>query len=770
MSTFSRHASSPATVPSRVIGSISSAYSGTLAGFPFPMAIQFIEARSLFLLQAGASSYAIKLSEHGIPLHLYWGASLAAPAAGIHTVRLMDRAFSPTLAGAPSGVSLDTLPQEFPTYGSSDFRQPTLEVFQPATGSRILALRYASHTIAKGKPSLDGLPATFAENPADADTLTLVLEDKLLNLRVELLYTAFAQHPVITRSVRIINAGSASLELRRALSASLDLNAGFSGHKFIQLSGAWARERDAHVSALRPGVQSVESRRGTSSHQHNPFFALAEFGDHEDHGEVRGFNLVYSGNFLAQVELDQFATARAQLGINPFDFAWQLDAGASFQTPEAVLVFSSEGLGGMSRALHRFYRRHLLPVAWRDKPRPILVNNWEATYFDFTAEKLEAIASTGAELGVELFVLDDGWFGKRDNDKSSLGDWVVDRKKLPGGLTDLAQRINARGVQFGLWFEPEMISPDSDLYRAHPDWCIHVPSRARTEGRNQLVLDFSRAEVREELYNCISKILRETPITYVKWDMNRHLTEVGSAALPAARQQETAHRFVLGLYEIMGRFVRDFPHILFEGCSGGGGRFDPGILCYMPQIWTSDDSDAIARLRIQYGTSLAYPFSTMAAHVSAVPNHQVGRVTSFRTRGDVAFTGAFGYELDLAALLPDEKAEVKRQTAFYKQIRPLLLTGDLYRLKNPHHSTEAAWMIVAADASEALVTHVTTLAEPNAPYRYLKLRGLNPAKTYRVRCNDAETLIAGDVLVHSGLHVPVAPADFFSVQWHLTVA
>jgi alpha-galactosidase len=770
MSTFSRHASSPATVPSRVIGSISSAYSGTLAGFPFPMAIQFIEARSLFLLQAGASSYAIKLSEHGIPLHLYWGASLAAPAAGIHTVRLMDRAFSPTLAGAPVGVSLDALPQEFPTFGSSDFRQPALEVFQPATGSRILALRYASHSIAQGKPALDGLPATFAESPADADTLTLVLEDKLLNLRVELLYTAFAQHPVITRSVRIVNAGAAPLEIRRALSASLDLNASFAGHKFIQLSGAWSRECDAHVSALRPGVQSVESRRGTSSHQHSPFFALAEHGDHEEHGEVRGFNLVYSGNFLAQVELDQFASARAQIGINPFDFAWQLDAGTSFQTPEAVLVFSAEGLGGMSRALHRFYRRHLLPVAWREKTRPILVNNWEATYFNFTAEKLEAIASTGAELGVELFVLDDGWFGKRDDDKSSLGDWVVDRKKLPGGLTDLAQRINARGVQFGLWFEPEMISPDSDLYRAHPDWCIHVPSRARTEGRNQLVLDFSRAEVREELYNRISKILRETPITYVKWDMNRHLTEVGSAALPAARQQETAHRFVLGLYEIMGRFVRDFPHILFEGCSGGGGRFDPGILCYMPQIWTSDDSDAIARLRIQYGTSLAYPFSTMAAHVSAVPNHQVGRVTSFRTRGDVAFTGAFGYELDLAALPPEEKAEVKRQTAFYKQIRPLLLSGDLYRLKNPYYSTETAWMIVAADASEALVTHVTTLAEPNAPYRYLKLRGLNPAKTYRVRCNDTESLIAGDVLIHSGLHVPNAPADFFSVQWHLTLA
>jgi alpha-galactosidase len=734
------------------------------------MAIQFIEARSLFLLQAGASTYAIKLSDQGIPLHLYWGPQLASPAEGIDVVRTMDRAFSPTLAGAPWGTSLDTLPQEFPTYGSSDFRQPALEVFQPATGSRILALRYVSHTIAQGKPALDGLPATFAETPAEADTLTLVLEDKLLNLRVELLYTAFAQHPVITRSVRIVNAGTASLELRRALSASLDLDASHASHKFIQLSGAWARERDTHVSALRPGVQSVESRRGTSSHQHSPFFALAECGAHEEHGEVRAFNLVYSGNFIAQAELDQYSTVRAQLGLNPFDFAWQLDAGASFQTPEAVLVFSAEGLGGMSRALHRFYRRHLLPVAWREKPRPILVNNWEATYFNFNADKLEAIATTGAELGVELFVLDDGWFGKRDDDRSSLGDWVVDRKKLPGGLTDLAQRINARGVEFGLWFEPEMISPDSDLYRAHPDWCIHVPHRPRSEGRQQLILDFSRAEVRDELYNHIAKVLRETPITYVKWDMNRHMTEIGSAALPPARQQETAHRFVLGLYEIMGRFVREFPHILFEGCSGGGGRFDPGILYYMPQIWTSDDSDAIARLRIQYGTSLAYPFSTMAAHVSAVPNHQVGRVTSFRTRGDVAFTGAFGYELDLAALPDDEKAEVRRQTAFYKQIRPLLLTGDLYRLKSPYDSVETAWMIVAADASEALVTHVTTLAEPNQPYRHLKLRGLDATKTYRVRINKTDTLVAGSVLLHSGLHVPHATADFQSFQWHLTLA
>lgn len=734
------------------------------------MSIRHIEAQSLFVLNAGQTTYALKVSEQGVLLHLYWGPALGGRLDGIDHRRGQDRAFSPTLAGAPKGVSLDTLPQEYPTHGSSDFRQPALEVFQPADGSRIVSLRYAGHRIEPGKPALEGLPSTYVESGADADTLTVMLEDKHIGLRVELLYTVFAGHPVITRSARVVNAGMAPLELRRVLSASVDFDTDVADYKFVQLSGAWARERDARFSPLRPGVQAIDSRRGTSSHQQNPFIALAERGADEEHGAVHAFNLIYSGNFLAQVEHDQFACSRAQIGINPFDFSWLLAPGEAFQAPEAVLAFSADGLGGMSRALHRFYRRHLLPIAWRDRERPILVNNWEATYFTFNADKLEAIAAAGAELGVELFVLDDGWFGKRDNDLTSLGDWFVDRNKLPGGLADLAARINARGVQFGLWFEPEMISVESELYRAHPDWCIHVPGRPRTEGRQQLVLDFSRAEVRDAIHDSIARILRSAPITYVKWDMNRHFTEVGSAALPADRQQETAHRCVLGLYALMDRFTREFPHILFEGCSGGGGRFDPGILAYMPQIWTSDDSDAIQRLRIQYGTSLAYPFSTMAAHVSAVPNHQVGRVTPLRTRGDVAFTGSFGYELDLGAMTDAEKAEVKRQCAHYKEVRRLLMSGDLYRLKNPGDSREAAWMVVADDATEALVTHVTVLAEPNAPHRRLKLRGLDPARTYRVRRDDTETSVAGDVLMHAGLPVPDAPGDFHSVQWHLKAA
>lgn len=726
--------------------------------------ITFLADKKTFFLQAGDSTYAIKILDYGYPLHLYWGPTIA-PQDLDKLLVFRDRAFSPNPVIEDRTVSLDTQPLEYPVYGTSDYRTPALEVFQPVDGSRILDLRYQSHRIAAGKPALEGLPATFVNKAEDAATLTLVLEDKKLGLQMELLYTVFAKYPVITRSARLVNQGAQSLNVRRALSSSVDFSSSYGGYKFLQLSGAWARERDVIVSPLRPGVQSVDGKRGTSSHQQNPFFALTELGANEEHGQVFGFNLVYSGNFLASVEMDSHNALRAQIGINPFDFDWQLDSGSSFQTPEAVLVFSPNGIGGMSRDLHRFYRSHLLRGEWKDKPRPILVNNWEATYFDFNADKLERIAQAGAEIGLELFVLDDGWFGRRDDDRTSLGDWVVDRKKLPGGLEDLGARINKQGMQFGLWFEPEMISRESDLYRAHPDWCLHVPNRVRSEGRTQLILDVSRVEVREELKRSIGAILRAAPITYVKWDMNRHMTEIGSAALPANRQQETAHRFALGLYELMEYFTTEFPHILFEGCSGGGGRFDPGILYYMPQIWTSDNSDAISRLRIQYGTSLAYPMSALSAHVSVVPNHQIGRVTPFRTRGEVAFTGTFGYELDLSQLSAEDKEEARRQVALYKQVRPLLMNGDLYRLKSPFTSNESAWVVVAADQGEALATQVTILAQPNPSIDFLPLRGLDPKRKYKVAGTDA--VYGGDLLMNVGLPVQVPTGDFFSQQWHL---
>ncbi len=729
------------------------------------MPIEFLADSKSFFLHAGGASYVFTVTKHGHLAHLYWGAPLASQDLTEGLI-FRDRPFSPTAPGVEWGYSLDTLPQEYPVFGSSDYRSPALEIFQPADGSRIVHLGFKDHKIVPGKPALPGLPATYVEAEAEADTLIVTLADERLGLLVELSYTVFASLPVITRSVRIVNTGETSLEVRRALSCSLDFSSSYGQYEFLHLSGAWARERDLFHAPLRPGTQSIESRRGTSSHQQNPFFALTELGVNEEHGSAYGFNLVYSGNFVGAVERDQYDAVRAQMGINPFDFAWQLAAGESFQTPEAVLAYSAEGLGGLSRAYHTLYRTRLCRGVWRDKERPILVNNWEATYFDFDEAKLEKIAGAAADLGIELFVLDDGWFGQRDDDHSSLGDWIVDQKKLPGGLESLAARINARGVGFGLWFEPEMISPDSDLFRAHPDWHIHVPERQGSLGRNQAILDFSRAEVVDEIYRQMAAVLKAVPITYIKWDMNRHMTEAGSAGRGADRQQETAHRFVLGVYDLMERLTSEFPEVLFEGCSGGGGRFDPGILYYMPQIWTSDNSDAISRLRIQYGTSLVYPWSSIAAHVSVVPNHQVHRVTPFRTRGEVAFTGAFGYELDLSVLSDEDREEVKRQTAFYKEWCSLFLTGDLYRLRSPFDSNETAWMVVSPDKSKAVVTYINILAIPNAPLVRLALRGLDPDAVYHV--GNLDKTYRGDHLQRIGLPVELPHGDFTSVQWTLT--
>ncbi|HEY5753501.1 MAG TPA: alpha-galactosidase [Chthoniobacterales bacterium] len=727
------------------------------------MPIEYLPDISTFFVHTESATYAMKVLPQGYLLHLYWGARVASQDLDF-VLQFRHRSFSPNPNGLGLDFSLDTLPHEYPLYGTGDFRSPAMEVFQPEDGSRIVDLRFKDHQILPGKPALPGLPATWVAAPAEAETLIIGLEDAKLGLRVELTYTAFANHSAITRSTKIIHRGTSPVSIRRILSCSVDFPSNDTDGEFLHLSGAHVRERELFRAPLHPGVQSIESRRGSSSHQHHPFIALTRPETTEDQGEVYGFSLVYSGNFIGLVERDADYGCRLQLGINPFDFSWKLEPGAEFQTPEAVLVFSDEGLGGMSRIYHRLYRTRLCRGEWQDKPRPILVNNWEATYFDFDATKLEKIADAAAGLGIELFVLDDGWFGRRDDDTTSLGDWFVDKRKLPGGLEDLAARIIAKGLTFGLWFEPEMISVKSELYREHPDWCLHVPARPRTEGRNQLILDFSRQDVRDEIYRQMATILRTVPISYVKWDMNRHMTEVGSAVTSAEGQQETVHRYILGLYDFMEKLTSEFPHILFEGCAGGGGRFDPGILYYMPQIWTSDNTDAISRLRIQYGTSVVYPWSTISAHVSVVPNHQVGRVTPFKTRGDVAFTGAFGYELDLSLLSDDDREEVKRQTALYKQLRPLLLRGDLYRLCNPFESNEAAWIVVSPSKDEALVTHVNTLALPNASQRFLRLKGLDPAAKYQV----GDLTCSGDVLMNVGLPIPYPPGDFFSCQWHLT--
>jgi alpha-galactosidase len=543
------------------------------------------------------------------------------------------------------------------------------------------------------------------------------------------------------------------MDLEQAMSISLDFpDFGFDS---LYLHGSWARERHVERKRLAQGITAIGSRRGASSHNMNPFFALLRPDANERQGEVYGFSLVYSGSFLAQAEVDQYGTTRFSMGIQPFDFGWRLQQGESFQTPEAIMVYSAEGIGGMSRIYHKLYRTRLCRGQHRDAQRPVLVNNWEATYFNFNADKIEEIAKAGAELGIELFVLDDGWFGHRDSDN---------RRKLPQGLGELASRVQANGMQFGLWFEPEMVSPDSELYRAHPEWCLHVPGRRRTEARQQLILDMSRKDVQEYLYERLSDLLSSVPISYVKWDMNRNMTEIGSAALLPERQSETAHRYMLGLYALLERITSQFPHVLFESCSGGGGRFDPGMLYYMPQTWTSDDTDAVERLKIQYGTSIVYPVSTMGAHVSAVPNHQVGRITSLAFRGDVAMSGNFGYELDLSKFTDEEKEIAKAQIATYKRIRPLVQQGDMFRLRSPFEGHETAWMFVSEDQSEALLFYYQVLAEPNGPIRFIKLEGLDPARDYRLE--ESQEVYGGDRLMSAGLPVSLQ-GDFTSMVIHL---
>ena len=550
----------------------------------------------------------------------------------------------------------DSIPQEYQAFGNGDFRIPAYQI-RLNNGSRISDLRYKSYKAYKGKPKLKGLPATYVNDCEESETLEIIMEDKVIGLLVILTYTLFKDLDVITRSVKFTNQGQESLRLTRALSMSVDFRD--DDFEMISLYGAHNNEKNIERRKIVSGIQLIDSCRGSRSPQQAPFLALVRKDTNEDSGEAYGFNLVYSGNFTAQVQVDPYKNTRVSMGINPFDFSWLLEINESFQTPEVVMVYSQNGIGEMSRIYHKLYSQNLCRGDFKNKARPILINNWEATYFDFDEKKIKSIAKEGIELGIELFVLDDGWFGKRDDDNSSLGDWVVDERKLPNGLEKLANTITSTGMEFGIWFEPEMVSVNSDLYRQHPDWCIHVPNRPCTLGRNQLVLDLSRDDVCDYIVKSVSNILSNASITYVKWDMNRNITDVGSELLPYERQEETSHRYILGLYKVLDYLVDRFPKVLFESCSSGGGRFDAGMLYYMPQTWTSDNTDAICRTKIQYGTSLIYPAITMGSHVSTVPNHQVGRITHIDTRGHVAMAGNLGYELDLTKLTKEEKQVIK---------------------------------------------------------------------------------------------------------------
>ena len=641
------------------------------------MGIAVNQAGDTFHLYNQEISYIMKVLPNHQMGQIYFGKRIQIPEDCSYFLETSSRPMSSCVFDTDNRFSMEHIRQEYGVFGTSDYRMPATEVLQE-NGSRISEFCFREYRIQAGKPKLPGLPATYVENEEEAETLVIRLADPVTGLELELFYTIFAAGGVLARSARFVNRGEQALHLQSAMSLCLDLPD--SGYDMIQFSGAWARERYPKTRRLEQGIQSVGSIRGNSSHNHNPFMILKRPTADEFQGEAIGFSLIYSGNFLAQVEVDTYDTARVLLGIHPHCFDWKLDPSEEFQTPEAVMVYTDQGLNHLSQTFHRLYQKRLARGYWRDRVRPILINNWEATYFDFTEDKLVEIAEKARECGVELFVLDDGWFGKRCGEQAGLGDWVANPDRLKNGITGLARRIEDLGMKFGLWFEPEMVNKDSDLYREHPDWIIQAPGRRNSHGRYQYVLDFSRKEVVDRIYEMMDKILSEAKVSYIKWDMNRSITECYSAALPPDRQGEVYHRYILGVYDLYERLTSKFPQVLFESCASGGGRFDPGMLYYAPQCWTSDDSDAVERIKIQYGTSYCYPVSSMGTHVSVVPNHQINRITPLDTRANVAYFGTFGYELDLNTLTADEQEEVKGQIAFMKQYRQLFQFGTFYRL------------------------------------------------------------------------------------------
>nr|WP_321027105.1 alpha-galactosidase [Clostridium neonatale] len=725
------------------------------------MGIRFNEQNKLFNIESKNTSYILNVLETGHIAHLYWGRKINSNKIDYLIKKRQCGSFLADLDNIDD-FHLEAVPQEYPSYGNPDLRSPAVQI-KLSNGTTVTDFRYYSHKIFKGKNKLQGLPATYVENDIEAETLEITLNDSLANLKLILSYTVFEEYDAITRNVKVINDSNEEIDILRVLSANVDFN--HSEFDFIQLSGAWARERHIVRTPLRSGGQCVESRRGASSHAQNPFMALVSHEANEDVGDVYGFNLIYSGNFLANVEVDMHNNSRAQIGINPFDFTWNLESKQEFQTPEVVMVYSPNGLTGMSHIYHDLYRERLARGSYRDKERPILINNWEATYFDFDNEKIKEIAKEASDLGIELFVLDDGWFGERNSDDSSLGDWFVNENKIKCGLNSLVKDINDLGMKFGLWFEPEMISPNSNLYREHPDWCIHIENRTRSLARKQLVLDLSRDEVCDAVIKMITDVLKSAPISYVKWDMNRNITELGSPAWPPKKQKELAHRYMLGLYKILENITSNFPDILFESCSGGGGRFDGGMFYYMPQTWTSDDTDAIERLKIQEGTSLVYPSISMGSHVSAVPNHQVNRITPLSTRGIVAMAGSFGYELDVTKMTDIEKEEVKKQIELYKSIRKVVQFGDLYRLKSPFKSNEVSWMTLSKDKEFAIVSYVKQYSEVNKIPGRLKLKALDENSLYEII--ETKEVFGGDELMYIGLEIGELIGDYVSKMWTL---
>lgn len=727
------------------------------------MSIQFEKEDRSFWLDTKNTTYVIKIvDDEGFVGHVYYGGKLQRQNAG-YLLRTEEPPFVPSKNNRERTSFLDSFPMEYAGNGLGDYRESAIEVRTKA-GHAGCSVNYVSHEITEEKPRLFGLPSTFS---GEEQTKTLILhcKDEALSLEIDLLYTVFYEEDVITRSVVVKNAGGEELYLTKVLSACLDMDD--RDFEMVSLHGSWARERQIEYRPIGYGKQSVGSVRGESSHQEHPFLAWKEKQATEDYGNVYAMHFVYSGNFLAQIEKSQFDSIRAVMGIHPQNFCWKLSAGESFVAPEVVLTCSTAGMGQMTRNLHDMYRKHLIRSKFKDMERPVLINNWEATYFDFDEKKLLSIARQAAELGIEMLVMDDGWFGHRNSDEGSLGDWNVNEEKLKGGLSYLVEQVNKLGLKFGIWFEPEMISPDSNLYREHPDWAIAIPGRNPSLCRCQYVLDLTRRDVLDYTYESVAKILRSANIAYVKWDMNRQLSDIGSLMLPADRQGEIYHRYVLGLYELQERLLTEFPDLLLENCSGGGARFDPGMLYYSPQIWCSDDTDAIERLKIQEGTALIYPLSAMGAHVSDCPNHTVGRVTPFETRGYVALAGTFGYELDITKISEEDQKMIPGQVAMYHKYNELIREGDYYRIASYSRNREYdCYMVVAKDKAEALVTFVQVLNRPNFHSRIIPLKGLDPSFTYRIE-GEEERSFGGDLLMRAGLPVENLWGDFKGRLYHL---
>ena len=726
------------------------------------MSIIFMEQDKIFTLHTKDATYQMKVDRFGFLLHLYYGRRTGGTMD--YLLQFADRGFSgnPNDVGDDRTYSMDVLPQELPCQGTGDYRSPAV-IIKNADGSYGCDFRYKSHRISKGKYKIPGLPAVYAGED-EADTLEIDLEDPVTKVKITLLYGVIADLNIITRSARIQNGGREKIYLKKAQAACLDFING--EYDLICFYGRHAMERNMQRTPAVHGAQIIESRRGTSSHQYNPMMILAGRETTEDAGSCYAMSFVYSGSFKGEVEKDQYNQTRMLLGLSDELFSYPLSEGEVFHVPEVVFTYSGCGLAKLSQNLHVCFRTHLCRGKYQTSVRPILLNSWEAAYFDFDGDSIYRLAKEAAELGVEMLVLDDGWFGKRYDDNRGLGDWYVNEKKLGEPLSSLIQKINDLGLKFGIWFEPESVNEDSDLFREHPDWALAIPGRRPVRGRNQLVLDFSRKEVVDYLFKEICKVLDQGNIEYVKFDMNRSLSDCYSH--DTNDQGKVYYDYMIGLYDFLERLVQRYPNLLLEGCSGGGGRFDAGMLYYSPQIWCSDNTDALDRISIQYGTSFGYPVSAVGSHVSAVPNHQTGRITPFYTRGVIAMAGTFGYELDPKQLSEEEKLELKEQISEYKRYAPLIQNGLYYRLTNPFEEEVGAWAFVSEDGKEALLNAVVLKVHGNMIVNYVRLKGLTRHCMYREE--KSGMLYASDALMEAGIPLPVQMGDYQAYQMHFVRA